>query len=108
MDSPTPIDRPRQITKEHLRIWIWRGLVFLVGLVPVTGSITLITDNGTYATSTSSFLGYLCVVNSVVTGLIDLLARSEKSKQQSRRWFRWIAIITIIMLVGLVVLPTLG
>lgn len=82
-------------------------MVFLVGLVPVTGSITFITDGGAYGTSTSSFLGYLCMANSAITGCIDILTVNEKTRALSRRVFTWTSWVLVSIVAASLIIPTI-
>lgn len=93
------------------RAWVrralWRMIIFFLGLIPVSGQIEFINSPWTFTIGTSKFLGYVLMINSLVTGFLELMAKSDQTKRQIRRWFRWSTFLLIVILVGLLVLPTL-
>jgi hypothetical protein len=104
-DSPTA-GKIIRLSRKDIRIFIWRIIVFQIGLIPVSGNIVVTNSPGNFTMPTGRFFGYLFIANSVVTGLIDLLARTEKTRRFSRRVFKWTTIGLFVGLALFFLLPT--
>lgn len=107
--TPPPVERPIDLKLLLTPVNVWRIATFIFGFISlsISGTIRLSGDSYNIVIPSADFFGYALIANSLITGLIDALAKDQRTRRRSRRWYYGLTFGFIAVLAGYLIIPTL-